>query len=234
MKLASHLFMAAWIVPQLIAVVGSAALRRTEICKRGTQVKSSSRSRILVGILAVVGVVALLAILVAGRQRSDEKPAESSGKTLTAGAPTQLEVWTPPATTDPQEFAIAYAQAIWTYDTSLHGYADWQQAVSAFADPASTSPQVARSLLPQRTEWDQLESQKARAVVNGVTAQVTPELEAMATNGRVPTGWHAYVVHGTQTVITNADTRFLDRQAAVAVVCTPTCRFWSATAQVSP
>lgn len=231
--LASHLFVAAWVLPQLAATVGSAALRRGEISKRGNPVKFSTRSR-TIAILAVVGVIALLAVLVAGWQRSGEQSGRSSSTTYPEEAPTQLEAWTPPTTNDPREFASAYARAIWTYDTSLHSYVDWQNAVSVFADPASAAPQVARSLLPQWAEWDQLESYKARAVVGGITTEVTPELEAIINRGQAPSGWHAFVVHGTQTVITDADTRFLDRKAAVAVVCTPTCRFWSATAQVSP
>ncbi|TCC26806.1 hypothetical protein E0H58_01970 [Kribbella speibonae] len=198
--------------------------------------KSSSRSRVVVAVLAVVGVVTLIAMLVARWQSPDATRGTSSsgGTTFPAESPRQLEAWARPTTTDPRAFAIAYARAIWTYDTTRHNYVDWQNAVSVFADPTSAAPQVAKSLLPQWPEWDQLQSHQARAVVRGITAQLTPELEAMIKRGQAPAGWHAYVVHGTQTVMTDADTRFLDRQAAVAVVCTPTCQFWSATAQVSP
>ncbi|TDX04044.1 hypothetical protein [Kribbella sp. VKM Ac-2566] len=235
-KLASHLFVAAWIIPQLVAAVGSAALRRTEIPERGKPVKSSSRSRVVIAILAVVGVVALIAMVVVRWQSPDATggTSNSGGTTFPAEAPRQLEAWSRPTITDPRAFAIAYARAIWTYDTARHSYVDWQNAVSVFADPTSAAPQVARSLLPQWAEWDQLQSHKARAVARGISAEVTPELEVMIKRGHAPAGWHAYVVHGTQTVVTDADTRFLDRQAAVAVVCTPTCKFWSATSQVSP
>jgi hypothetical protein len=70
-KLASHLLVAAWIIPQLVAAVGSAALRRTEISTRGKSVKSSSRSRAAFAILVVVGVIALIAMLVARWQSPD-------------------------------------------------------------------------------------------------------------------------------------------------------------------
>ncbi|TCC34951.1 hypothetical protein [Kribbella sindirgiensis] len=235
-KLASHLFVAAWIIPQLVAAAGSAAVRRTELTTKGMPVKSSSRPRVAVAILAVVGVAALIAMVVARWQSPDETrgTASTGGTTYPVEAPRQLEAWARPTTTDPRAFAIAYARAIWTYDTSRHSYVDWQNAVSLFADPTSAAPQVAKSLLPQWAEWDQLQSSKAHAVVGGITAEVTPALEAMINRGQALPGWHAYVIHGKQTVITDTDTRFLDRQAAVAVVCTPTCRFWSATAQVSP
>lgn len=235
-KLASHVFVAAWIIPQLAAAVVSAALRRTDISTRGKTVTSSSRSRVVIAILAVVCVVALIAVMIARWQSPDDTRGTSSsgGTTFPAEAPRQLEAWSRPTTTDSRAFAIAYARAIWTYDTSRHSYVDWQNAVSVFADPTSAAPQVAMSLLPQWAEWEELQSHKARAVVRGIRAEVTPELQAMINRGQAPAGWHAYVVHGTQTVVTDADTRFLDRQAAVAVVCTPTCKFWSATAQVSP
>ncbi|TCC36487.1 hypothetical protein [Kribbella speibonae] len=230
---AFHVLAAAWIIPQLIAAV---CMRRTTYSKRGTPVKPSSRSKIVVAILVIVGVIALVWILIARWQSPDRQTGtpNSGGTVIPGETPVQLEAWRPPTTTDPREYAIAYARAIWTYDTAEHSYVDWQNAVGLFADPTSAALQVAKSLLPQWTEWDQLQSREARAVVGGITAEVTPELQAMVNRSQAPRGWHAYVVHGKQTVITDTDTRFLDRWAAVAVVCTPTCKFWSATSQVSP
>lgn len=235
-QLASHVFVATLLVARIAAAAGSASTRHAMPSERGIPVKSSRRSKVVLAILAVVGIVALIVGLVVGWQSRDEQHGTASpgGTTYPAEVPRRLDVWTPPTTTDPRQFAIAYARAIWTYDTSQHSYTDWQNAVSGFADPTTAAPQVARSLLPQWAEWDQLHSHKARAVVaGGITADVTPELEAIA-RGDAPAGWHAYVVRGTQTVLTDIDTKFLDRQAAVAVVCTPTCKFWSATTQVSP
>ncbi|MER7243096.1 hypothetical protein [Kribbella sp. NPDC000426] len=233
LRIALRVFSALWLIPRPIAGAGFAWLRRTEVPKRGTTVKSSIRSKVLVPVLIITGVVVLIVMLAARWQHPDGKPS-SDGTAIPGESPVQLSTWRRPTTTDPQVFAIAYARAMWTYDTRQHSYVDWQNAVSVFADPSSAAPQVAKSLLPQWAEWDQLQSHKARATVGTVTAEVTPELEAMINRSEAPTGWHAYVVHGKQTVVTDTDTRFLDRQAAVAVVCTPTCSFWSATAQVSP
>lgn len=209
--------------------------RRTYVPLRGTAVKSSSRARAVAALLVVVGVVALVAMLVAGWQRPDNEPgsASSVGTTAPAGEPQPLAAWRRPTTTEPREFAIAYARAIWTYDTARHGYVDWQNAMSVFADPTSAAPDVAKSLLPQWAEWNQLQLHKAHATAASITAVVTPELQAMGNGGDVPNGWHAYVLHGKQAVVMDTGTRVLDRQAAVAVVCTPICRFWSATSQVS-
>ncbi|WP_344215765.1 hypothetical protein [Kribbella sancticallisti] len=197
--------------------------------------RSSNRSRIVFAVLVVVGAVALTAMLAARWKSAESSPERltSGATTFRAEAPKELEVWRRPTTTDPREFAIAYARAIWTYDTTRHSYTDWQNAVSVYADPSSVAPQVATSLLPQWAEWEQLQQHKAHATTTAVTLEVTPELNAMPHRGQAPPGWHAYVVYGKQTVVTDTGTKFLDRQAAVAVVCTPTCRFWSATAQVS-
>ncbi|MGW6278447.1 hypothetical protein [Kribbella sp. NPDC055071] len=224
------------LVPPPIAVAGYAWLRRTEIPKRGTKVKSSIRSKIVVPVLVVLGVVVLIVMLVARWQRPDGGAGTpSSGGTVVPGeTAVQLKAWRRPVTSDPREFAVAYARAIWTYDTTRHSYVDWQNAVSVFADPTSAAPEVARSLLPLWSEWDQLSLHKARATVGEVGAEVTPQLQAMASNASAPKGWHAFVVTANQTTILDTETKFVQRQAAVAVVCTPLCKFWSATAQVSP
>lgn len=228
-------FATAWLISQLADEV-AASRRRTGLSRRGNAVKSSSRSRVVIAILVVVGVIAVAAMLVVRWQSPVTNPgtANSGATTFPAQPPQDLEVWRRPATTDPREFAMAYARAIWTYDTTRHSYTDWQNAISVYADPASAAPQVAASLLPQWAEWDQLRTHKARATATVVTLEVTPEPKAMASRGESPAGWHAYVAHGKQTVVTDSGTRFLDRKAAVAVVCTPVCKFWSATAQVSP
>lgn len=236
LRFALRVFSALWLIPRPVAAAGFAWLRRTEVPKRGTAVKSSIRSKVLVPVLIIAGVVVLIVMLVARSQGGDARSGtpSSNGTTIPGESPVQLSAWRRPTTTDPQVFAIAYARAMWTYDTRQHSYVDWQNAVSLFADPSSAAPQVAKSLLPQWAEWDQLQLHEARATVGTVTAEITPELKAMINRSEAPAGWHAYVVHGKQTVVMDSDTRFVDRQAAVAVVCTPTCSFWSATAQVSP
>ncbi|MBP2351710.1 hypothetical protein JOF29_002793 [Kribbella aluminosa] len=198
--------------------------------------KPSRRLRIAIALLVVVGVVVLAVSLTTSWKQPMDQPrtAHPTGTAIPAPVSQQLEEWRRPTTTDPREFANAYARTIWTYDTNRHSYVDWQNAVSVYADPSSAAPEVARSLLPQWAEWEQLQLHKARATATGITAAVTPELEAMANRGQAPNGWHAYVVRARQTVVLDTGTEQLDRQAAVAVVCTPTCRFWSASAQVSP
>lgn len=229
-------FAAASFIAHCCTAVGSAQQRRTEMSKRGRTVKSSSRSRIAIALLVVAGVVGLVAMLVVRWQSPDDQPGTATSVVTTIPAPTpqQLEAWRRPTTTDPHAFAIAYARTIWTYDTTRHSYVDWQNAVSVYADPTSAAPEVAKSLLPQWAEWDQLHLHKAHATAAGITAKVTPELEAMVNHSQAPEGWHAYVIQGKQAVVLDTGTRILDRQAAVAVVCTPICKFWSATSQVSP
>ncbi|WP_327640713.1 hypothetical protein OHB24_20685 [Kribbella sp. NBC_00482] len=53
-------------------------------------------------------------------------------------------------TTDPQRYAAAFGTTIWTYDSTVHTYAQWQDAVTIFADPvdAPDAGGVARSMLP--------------------------------------------------------------------------------------
>jgi hypothetical protein len=230
------MFAAASVIAQCATAVGSARLRRSGMSTRGSVVKSSSRSGIAVVLLVIVGAVGLVAMLVVRWQRPEDHSgtAGSAVTTIPAPVPQQLEAWRRPTTSDPRAFAIAYARTIWTYDTTRHSYVDWQNAVSVYADPTSAAPEVAKSLLPQWAEWDQLQLHKAHATAAGITAKVTPELEAMVNRSQAPDGWHAYVIQGKQAVVLDTGTRILDRQAAVAVVCTPTCKFWSATSQVSP
>lgn len=71
--------------------------------------------------------------------------------TSTPAAPEgQLAAWVRPVTTDPQRYAAAFGTTIWTYDSTVHTYAQWQDAVTIFADPvdAPDAGGVARSMLP--------------------------------------------------------------------------------------
>ncbi|TCN28610.1 hypothetical protein EV644_14524 [Kribbella orskensis] len=154
---------------------------------------------------------------------SDEAEAGDDGAT-------KLDAWQRPTTSDPKAFAIAYARAIWTYDTSIHSFWDWRDAVSVFADPTDPpeGPRVARSLLPYPEQFEQLQLHDAKASVSDLTADVTSELKAMEKDPRAPTGWHGYLVRGAQTTVMDDRTSTAPREATVAVVCDPDCRFWSA------
>lgn len=146
---------------------------------------------------------------------------------------TSLEAWQRPATTDAKTFVIAYARAIWTYDTQLHTFWAWRDAVSVFADPADPpdGPRVARSMLPLSEQFHQLALHHGKASVSDITAEVTPELAALEKDLRAPAGWHAYLVRATQTSVLDGQISTAPRQATVAVVCTPRCKFWSASSQ---
>jgi hypothetical protein len=229
------------IIPPPIAAAVFAWLRRTEIPKkRGTNVKQSIRSKVVIPIvilLVITGLILALAI------RWQNSPEQQSSRPNAAGTAVpevaekraaRLEAWNRPTTTDPKEFAIAYARAIWTYDTTRHSYFDWEDAVSVYADPTGAGPRVAKSLLPLWSEWKQLELHKAHATVGDITAETTPNLEAMAREPGAEKGWRGFVIRGRQTTVVDSQPTVTERQAAVGVVCASICKFWSATAQVSP
>jgi hypothetical protein len=168
-----------------------------------------------------------------GGARSTEAAADESGSAQAEAngeSATKLGAWQRPATSDPKAFATAFARAIWTYDTSIHSFWDWRDAVSVFADPTDPpeGPRVARSLLPYAEQFEQLQLHDAKASVSDLTAAVTPELKAMERDPRAPTGWHGYLVRGAQSTVMDGRTSTAPRQATVAVVCDPHCRFWSA------
>ncbi|MEV0792656.1 hypothetical protein [Kribbella sp. NPDC050459] len=141
-----------------------------------------------------------------------------------------LATWARPATTDPAQYAVAFATALWTYDTAVHTYAQWQAAISAFANPPETSDagRVARSMLPYPSQWEDLKLHKAQARVRDVTAATTTELEALARDPRAPAGWHGFVVQGIQDGLVDSQKTTMARHVTVGVICHPQCAFWSA------
>lgn len=198
--------------------------------------------------LVIVLVAVTLTVSLALRWGDDPGGAQPGGARSTEAAPDEtgsdetetgddnankLDAWQRPATSDPKAFAIAYARAIWTYDTSIHSFWDWRDAVSAFADPTNPpdGPRVARSLLPYAEQFEQLQLHDAKASVSDLTADVTPELKAMEKDPRALTGWHGYLVRGAQVTVLDGRTSTAPRQATVAVVCDPNCRFWSASSE---
>jgi hypothetical protein len=235
-----HVFAALRILPPPIAAAVFAWLRRTEVPKRGSTVNQTLRSKIVVPIVILLGVTALILTLVVRWHDASARPSgtpDSAGTVVpgeTGQTPVRLEAWKRPTTTDPKLFAVAYAQAIWTYDTTRHGLADWQDAVSVFADPNGAAPQVAKSLLPLWGQWNQLDLHKASATVTDITAETTPQLAALEHKPGTPEGWKGFVIRGRQMTILDTGSTVVARQAAVAVVCAPICTFWSATPQVGP
>ncbi|GAA3537385.1 hypothetical protein [Kribbella ginsengisoli] len=198
----------------------------------------SSWARFVLPIAILLTVITIVSILVFGSNGRDEEQAKTSQPTLVPSLaddePAQLEAWKRPTTSDPKPMAIGYARAIWTYDTSKHSLKDWQDAVSVFADPYGEGPRVARSLLPLMGEWQQLELHHAKATVDQITAEITPEMKRLQQSEAAPDGWTGYVIHGKQTTLLDTDTIVSSRQMAVGIVCTSICKFWSASAQINP
>jgi hypothetical protein len=81
---------------------------------------------------------------------------------------------------------MAYARAIWTYDSTTHTFDEWQDAVSVFANPSGEAPRIARSMLPYLEQWQQLALHRGSATVTNITASSTPELRALERDPRAP------------------------------------------------
>ncbi|MFI5706484.1 hypothetical protein [Kribbella sp. NPDC051620] len=198
----------------------------------------TSRARLVLPIAILLVVITVVSILVFGSNGRGDEQAKTSQPTIVSNladdGPAQLDAWKRPTTSDPKLMAIGYARAIWTYDTSKHSLDDWRNAVSVFADPYGEGPRVARSLLPLMGEWQQLELHHARASVDQITAEITPEMKRLQQSASAPDGWTGFVVHGKQTTLLDTDTIVSDRQMAVGIVCTSICKFWSASAQINP
>jgi hypothetical protein len=181
--------------------------------------------------------VLILALIIRWQPPPSDSDIARAADSPAGGLPVEsfdgLEAWKRPATTDPREFAIAYGRAIWTYNTSVHGYYEWRDAVSVFADPTDPpeGPRIARSMLPYAEQWEQLKLHNGRADVTSITADSTPELKALARDPRAPAGWRGYAVRGTQTSVVDDQVSVAQRQVTVGVVCLPRCKFWSATAE---
>jgi hypothetical protein len=200
------------------------------------------RSHAMIPVAIVLGVVLLILALIS---RWGGSPAQTGDGGARGGSaeqttlpweegresPAGLDAWQRPSTTDAGEYAAAFGRAIWTYDTTVHGYFDWENAVSAFADPMGQGPRIAKSMLPYFSQWQQLELHTAKGSVAEVTAVSTPALRALEHNPRAPQGWHGYLVRGKQTTVIDGESTVTDRQVTVGVVCVPRCTFWSATTE---
>ncbi|WP_433017950.1 hypothetical protein [Kribbella sp. CA-294648] len=197
----------------------------------------SIRPQLVIPVAIVLTVVTLVVAFV-GSPDSNEPDIKTAEPTILRGegqeSAARLDAWTRPVSTDPRVVAIAYGRAIWTYDTAKHGLDDWQNAVSVFADPMGEGPRIARSLLPHFREWQQLELRKARATADDITAEVTPAMKRLQDSAAAPKGWTGFVVQGKQTTVIDNEHVVTDRRAAVGVVCTSICKFWSASPQIEP
>ncbi len=193
------------------------------------------RSKAAIVAIAVLVLATLVGVTIARWQDAPEnKEQPTTGDAVEGGDddPAQLDGWRRPVTTDPKAYASAYATAIWTYDTNRHGYSDWVDAVKVFADPMDRgTSQVAANMLPYISQWEQLGLHGASATVSEVTAETSPELLRLTNDPRTPAGWHGFVIRGRQTNVIDGQEREARRSVTVSVLCTPQCRFWSATTE---
>lgn len=198
----------------------------------------SIRPQFVISVAIVLTVVTLVVAFAVGSPNQSGPEVKTLEPTILPGegqeSPSRLDAWTRPVSTDPKVVAVAYARAVWTYDTAKHSFDDWQNAVSVFADPTGEGPRIARSLLPLFREWQQLKLHKARATADDITAEVTSAMKRLQDSAAAPEGWTGVVVHGKQTTVIDNEPVVTDRRAAVGVVCTPTCKFWSASPQIEP
>lgn len=211
--------------------------------------RNQSRASILVPVITgVLLAVALIALVIVSARKPSPKPPggprptpsstitpderrPGSGRITPSHPPP--EAWGVPKTTDPRRLTEAFARAIWTYDTATHTWEQWRQAVDAFADPSALPAvgEVARSMLPLWQQWEETVRRGGRGGVVTVKAVVTPELDALSRDPRAPAGWHGYWVRGDVVTVADGRSSLGSRQATVAVVCAPNCRFWSASAE---
>ncbi|MEU4295337.1 hypothetical protein AB0E63_44560 [Kribbella sp. NPDC026596] len=189
-------------------------------------------------IILVLLIVLILALVIRWHDTPDVARGESgrahpgAGTTTPdASKPGPLSAWVRPTTTDPTRYAVAFATTIWTYDSRAQSYAQWQNAAASFADSleAPDAGEVARSMLPYASQWEDMKAHEAHASVTDVTAVTTPELQALARDPRAPAGWHGLLVRGTQVSVVDGETTTTERHLTVSVICRPQCTFWSAT-----
>jgi hypothetical protein len=201
-------------------------------------VNHAIRPQLAIPVAIVLTVVTLVVAFAVGSPDSNEPDIKTADPAVLPGevqeSSPRLEAWSRPVSTDPKVVAIAYARAIWTYDTAKHSFDDWQNAVSVFADPMGEGPRIARSLLPHFRKWQQLALHKARATADDITAEVTPAMKQLQDSAAAPKGWTGFVVQGKQTTVIDNEPVVTERRAAVGVVCTSICKFWSASPQIEP
>ncbi|ONI79076.1 hypothetical protein BWI15_00435 [Kribbella sp. ALI-6-A] len=190
------------------------------------------RSKAVIVAAAALALVVLAGVTIARWQESEDRAPQVAAVDSGDGGSPRLKAWARPNTTDPKVYAAAYATAIWTYDSTVHGYFEWQGAVKMFADPMDTGgPRVAGSMLPDFAQWEQLDLHDGKATVSDVSLETPPELARLERLPQTPSGWHGFVVRGRQTNVIDGAPRVAARSVTVAVVCASQCRFWSASAE---
>jgi len=190
------------------------------------------------GVLLIVTAALLVAHLSAESEQQPRRtpgsvapPAVESPGQVTKPTSATPAVWSRPSTASAPEFARAFAEAIWTYDTRLP-YADWSQAIRGWADPLGSpaSASVAMSMLPPGPAYEGLRGQSATATAH-VTSVAVPDAATQLAS-QAPAGWQVFVVRGAQRIRTSTGEYEAARQVSVATVCDPTCWLYSATPEL--
>ncbi|QBE49679.1 hypothetical protein [Leucobacter triazinivorans] len=108
------------------------------------------------------------------------------------------------ATSGPEEFAVAVAKALFTWDTaSGYGPADYAQMLADVSadEEADAAASDVRSYLPSQEAWAQLRTHQTRQWLSIDTIEVPVVWEdamAQAAPGQIPDGTIAYTVTGTR------------------------------------
>ncbi|GAA1576595.1 hypothetical protein [Leucobacter aridicollis] len=172
----------------------------------------TARRRRTVLIAAIAGGLILLLLigvgvygLIRGPQTTEPaEPARPDGPTATSPTLVPAEPEPVVALGDPEEFAGAAAEALFTWDTSSgYGPAEYAQMladVTADAEADAAASDV-RSYLPAPDAWAQLRTHQTRQWLTIDTIEIPAAWEeavAQAAPGQIPDGTVAYTITGTR------------------------------------
>ena len=143
--------------------------------------------------------------LIRGPQHAEPLPATSTGKP-SATSPVHVPTVPEPviALGGPEEFAVAVAEALFTWDTSSgYGPADYAQMLAdVTADTeADAAASDVRAYLPPPEAWAQLRTPQTRQWLTIDTIEIPDAWEdavVQAAPGQIPDGAVAYTITGTR------------------------------------
>ncbi|MGO3151926.1 MAG: hypothetical protein ACTIJJ_04785 [Galactobacter sp.] len=172
----------------------------------------TARRRRTVLIAAIAGGLILLLLigvgvygLIRGPQTTEPaEPARPDGPTATSPALIPAEPEPVIALGEPEEFAVAVAEALFTWDTAS-GYepADYAQMLADFAadTEADAAASDVRSYLPTPEAWAQLRTHQTRQWLTIDTIEIPAVWDTavvQAAPGQIPDGAVAYTIIGTR------------------------------------
>lgn len=199
----------------------------------------TARRRRTVLIATIVGGLILLLLigvgvygLIRGPQTTEpDDPTPTDGPTATSPTLVPAEPEPVVALRGPEDFAVAVAEALFTWDTSSgYGPADYAQMLAdVTADTeADAAASDVRAYLPAPEAWAQLRTHQTRQWLTIDTIEIPAAWEeavAQAAPGQIPDGTVAYTITGTRhrTGYWGADPVTTTHPVAFTVflVCTP-------------